>query len=45
MFNCIDGSWKLLNDVKLRKPRSGFAAISLRYENKILIIGGNDGRV
>ena len=31
--------------MKLRKPRSGFAAVSLKYENKIYIIGGNDGRV
>jgi influenza virus NS1A-binding protein len=29
----------------LRKPRSGFAAISMKNENKIYIIGGNDGRV
>ena len=31
--------------MKLRKPRSGFAAVYLRSENKIYIIGGNDGRV
>ena len=45
MFNCYDNSWTLMNDLKLRKPRSGFAAVSLKSENKIMIIGGNDGRV
>lgn len=31
--------------MKLRKPRSGFAAVTLKNDNKIFIIGGNDGRV
>jgi len=44
MFNCADNAWRLA-DFKLRKPRSGFAAVSLKHENKIYIIGGNDGRV
>lgn len=30
---------------KLRKPRSGFAAVALRNEDKIFIFGGHDGRV
>ena len=29
----------------MRKPRSGFAAIQVKGENKVIIIGGNDGRV
>jgi hypothetical protein len=45
MYNCYDNIWSVIPDVKLRKPRSGFAAISLRHENKVFIIGGNDGRV
>ena len=32
-------------NLKLRKPRSGFAAITVKQENKIYVIGGNDGRV
>eukprot|EP00347_Sterkiella_histriomuscorum_P003080 403365667 len=44
-YNCVENKWNLYPDVKLRKPRSGFAAISLRNEYKIYIIGGNDGRV
>lgn len=31
--------------LKLRKARSGFSAITMKNENKIYIIGGNDGRV
>jgi N-acetylneuraminic acid mutarotase len=31
--------------MKLRKPRSGFAAVGLKNESKIYVIGGNDGRV
>ena len=33
------------SEIKLRKPRSGFAAIKLKEYNLITIIGGNDGRV
>jgi N-acetylneuraminic acid mutarotase len=44
-YNCIENKWSLSNDLKLRKPRSGFAAVALKNENKIYVIGGNDGRV
>lgn len=29
-YNCYDNIWQVIPDVKLRKPRSGFAAISMR---------------
>ena len=45
MYNCFDNTWKSVPDLKLRKPRSGFASVFLRHEQKILVIGGNDGRV
>jgi hypothetical protein len=32
-------------NLKMRKPRSGFAVINLREESQVIVIGGNDGRV
>ena len=31
--------------LKMRKPRSGFAVIHMREHGKVMVIGGNDGRV
>lgn len=47
MFNCRDGKWTLQSgsEMKLRKPRSGFAAVALKGENTIFVIGGNDGTI
>lgn len=41
----MEDKWSVIPEIKLRKPRSGFAAVTLKSENKVFIIGGNDGRV
>ena len=44
VYNCESNTWTNA-EFKMRKPRSGFAAVTLKNENKIYVIGGNDGRV
>lgn len=44
VFDCSLNLWRQA-DFRLRKPRSGFALVQLKNEEKLIIIGGNDGRV
>lgn len=44
-YNCLENTWKKCDNLILKKPRSGFAAVSIKYLNKVYLIGGNDGRV
>ena len=47
VYNCHENKWIAEHEVgiKLRKPRSGFAVIQMREQAKVIVIGGNDGRV
>ena len=52
IYNCQEDRWtkaSALEDpdtvLRMRKPRSGFAAIMIRDEEAVMVIGGNDSRV
>ena len=44
IFNYGKGSFDYQSQIKMKKPRSGFSAVSYKNE-RIYVIGGNDGRV
>lgn len=49
VYKCRENKWRATGAVedqlRMRKPRSGFAAILIKEESKVMVIGGNDGRV
>lgn len=43
VYNCQGGQWSIQSDLTLGTAKSGFAAVS--YKDKIIVMGGNDGKV
>lgn len=49
IFDPLENKWVERPDIRMRKPKSGFASVFLKHMGKksetIMVIGGNDGMV
>lgn len=49
IFDPKAGEWINMPDIKMRKPKSGFASVYVKHTSKkaevLMVIGGNDGQV